>query len=70
MKIGRIVMIVAGALLALIGFGSLAGGAAAVGGYATQRTDGCWPALKSCARSVPFFTWRVVTLFLGNLNAA
>ena len=40
MKVGRIVMIVIGAVLALIGFGLLAGGAAALVGYATQRTDG------------------------------
>ena len=40
MKVGRIVMIVIGALLALIGFGLLAGGTTALVGYATQRTDG------------------------------
>jgi hypothetical protein len=40
MKAGRIAMIVGGSLLALIGFGLLAGGAAAVVGHATQRTDG------------------------------
>jgi hypothetical protein len=39
-KIGRIIMIVVGALLALIGFGLLAGSTAAVVTYATQRTDG------------------------------
>ncbi len=40
MKVGRIVMIVVGSLLALIGFGLLAGGAAGLAAYATQRTDG------------------------------
>jgi hypothetical protein len=40
MKVGRIVMIVIGSLLALIGFGLLAGGIAALVGYATERTDG------------------------------
>ena len=40
MKAGRIVMIVIGAVLALIGFGLLAGGTAGLVGYATQRTDG------------------------------
>ena len=40
MKVGRIVMIVVGALLALIGFGLLAGGAAGLAAHATQRTDG------------------------------
>jgi hypothetical protein len=40
MKAGRIVMIVIGALLALIGFGMLAGGTVALVAYATQRTDG------------------------------
>ncbi|HEV2930351.1 MAG TPA: DUF4389 domain-containing protein [Propionibacteriaceae bacterium] len=40
MKVGRIVMIVVGSLLALIGFGLLAGGTAALVGYATERTDG------------------------------
>jgi len=40
MKVGRIVMIVVGALLALIGFGLLAGGTAGLIAYATQRTDG------------------------------
>jgi hypothetical protein len=39
MKAGRIVMIVVGALLALIGFGMLVGGAGATLGYATQRDD-------------------------------
>ena len=40
MKAGRIVMIVVGAVLALIGFGLLAGGTVGVIAYATQRTDG------------------------------
>ena len=40
MKVGRIVMIVVGSLLALIGFGLLAAGAAGVAAHATQRTDG------------------------------
>ena len=40
MKVGRIVMIVVGSLLALIGFGLLAGGTAGLIAYATQRTDG------------------------------
>ncbi len=40
MRIGRIIMIVFGALLALIGFGLLAGSTAGVLTYATQRTDG------------------------------
>ena len=40
MKVGRIIMIVVGALLALIGFGLLAGSTAGVVTYATQRTDG------------------------------
>jgi hypothetical protein len=40
MKAGRIVMIVIGALLALIAFGLLAIGTTALVGYATQRTDG------------------------------
>ena len=40
MKVGRIIMIVVGALLALMGFGLLAGSSAGVLGYATQRTDG------------------------------
>jgi hypothetical protein len=40
MKLGRIVMIVIGALIALIGFGLLAGGTAGLIAYATQRTDG------------------------------
>ncbi len=39
MKAGRIVLIVIGALLALLGFGLLAGGAGALVGYATQRDD-------------------------------
>ena len=39
-KVGRIVMIVIGALLALIGFGLLGGGGAGVPAYGTQRTDG------------------------------
>jgi hypothetical protein len=38
-KAGRIVLIVIGALLALLGFGLLAGGAGALVGYATQRDD-------------------------------
>ncbi len=40
MKVGRIIMIVVGAVLALIGFGLLAGSTAGVFAYATQRTDG------------------------------
>jgi hypothetical protein len=40
MKVGRIVMIVIGALVALIGFGMLAGGTTGLIAYATQRTDG------------------------------
>ena len=40
MKVSRIIMIVVGALLALIGFGLLAGSTAGVVTYATQRTDG------------------------------
>ena len=40
MRAGRIVMIVIGSLLALIGFGLLAGGTAGLAAYATQRTDG------------------------------
>jgi hypothetical protein len=40
MKTGRIVMIVVGSLLALSGFGLLAGGTAGLIAYATQRTDG------------------------------
>ena len=40
MKVGRIVMIVVGSLLALIGFALLAGGTAGLIAYATQRTDG------------------------------
>ena len=44
MKVGRIVMIVVGSLLALIGFGLLAAGAAGVAAYATQRTDGFFQA--------------------------
>ena len=39
-KAGRIVMIVVGAILALIGVALLAGGGAGVVAYATQRTDG------------------------------
>jgi hypothetical protein len=39
-KAGRIVMIVLGSLLALIGFALLAGGTAGLIGYATQRTNG------------------------------
>ena len=40
MKVGRIVMIVVGALLALLGFGLLAGSTVGVLAYATQRSDG------------------------------
>ncbi len=40
MKVSRIIMIVVGALLALIGFALLAGSIAGVVTYATQRTDG------------------------------
>ncbi len=40
MKPGRVVMIVVGALLAVIGFALLTGGAAAVLAYATQRDGG------------------------------
>ena len=40
MKVGRIVMIVIGSLLALIGFGLLAGATAGLIAHATQRTDG------------------------------
>jgi hypothetical protein len=40
MKVGRIVMIVVGSLLALIGFGLLAGATAGLVAHATQRTDG------------------------------
>jgi hypothetical protein len=40
MKAGRIVMIVVGAILALIGIGLLAGGGAGLFAYGTQRTDG------------------------------
>ena len=39
MKAGRIVMIVIGALLALIGFGAMLAGGGAIAGYATQRDD-------------------------------
>ena len=39
MKAGRIVLLVVGALLALVGFGLLAGGVGALVGYATQRDD-------------------------------
>ena len=39
-KVGRIVMIVVGALLALLGFGLLAGSTVGVLAYATQRSDG------------------------------
>jgi hypothetical protein len=39
MKPGRIVMIVIGALLALIGFGAMLAGGAAIAAYATQRDD-------------------------------
>jgi hypothetical protein len=40
MKAGRVVMIVIGAVLALIGFGLLAGATAGLVAYGTQRTDG------------------------------
>src|SRR4051794_9807423 len=40
MKAGRIVMIVVGAILALIGIGLLGGAGAGVIAYGTQRTDG------------------------------
>jgi Domain of unknown function (DUF4389) len=40
MKAGRIVMIVVGSIVALIGFGMLVGGVGALIGYATQRDDG------------------------------
>jgi Domain of unknown function (DUF4389) len=40
MKAGRIVMIVIGSLLALVGFGFLVGGVGAIVGYATQSDDG------------------------------
>ena len=40
MKAGRIVVIVVGAILALIGVALLAGGGAGMVAYATQRTDG------------------------------
>ena len=40
MKAGRIVMIVLGAFLALIGFALTAGGIAGLVAYATARTDG------------------------------
>ena len=40
MKAGRVVMIVIGSLIALVGFGLLVGGAGALVGYATQRDDG------------------------------
>src|SRR5687768_13059536 len=40
MKAGRIVMIVAGSLLALMGFGLLIGGTGALIAYATEREDG------------------------------
>ena len=39
MKAGRVVMIVIGALMALVGFGLLAGSAGALVGYATHRDD-------------------------------
>ena len=39
MKAGRVVMIVIGALIALMGFGLLVGGAGALAGYATHRDD-------------------------------
>ena len=37
MKAGRIVMIVIGALIALVGFGMVVGGAGALVGYGTHR---------------------------------
>jgi hypothetical protein len=40
MRAGRIVMIVIGSVIALIGFGLLVGGVGALIGYATQRDDG------------------------------
>ena len=40
MKAGRIVIIVLGSVLALIGFALLVGGTAGLIAYATQRTDG------------------------------
>src|SRR4051812_37958989 len=40
MKPGRVVMIVVGALLALLGFGLVAAATAGIVAYATQRTDG------------------------------
>jgi hypothetical protein len=40
MKAARIVMIVIGSLLALVGFGMLAGGVGAIIGYATHNDDG------------------------------
>src|SRR5262245_19198901 len=40
MKAGRIVMLVAGALVALIGFAVLAGAGLGTFAYATKRTDG------------------------------
>jgi len=40
MRAGRIVMIVIGAVIALIGLGMLVGGTGALIGYATQRDDG------------------------------
>jgi hypothetical protein len=40
MKAGRVVVMVIGAILALIGFALVAGGVAALIGYGTQRTDG------------------------------
>jgi Domain of unknown function (DUF4389) len=39
MKAGRIVMIIIGALLALIGFGAMLAGGSAIAAYATQRDD-------------------------------
>ena len=56
MKAGRIVMIVIGALIALVGFGMVVGGAGALVGYGTHRdADGffrtplgpAWPALPT-----------------------
>ena len=39
MKAGRIIMLVAGAFLALIGFAVLAGAGIGIAAYASQRTD-------------------------------
>lgn len=40
MRVGRIVMLVVGSLIALMGFGLLVGGTGALVGYATQREGG------------------------------